>query len=209
MADLKIYGTVYSRTYRPIWAALELGLDFDLIEVDSHTDDVRKPEYLELNPNGLIPTIKDGEFVLWESYATTTYLAKKHGGPLAPANLEEDALNMQWTLWGLHYLEAGGVALVQDNFLPEDERNPNIHAEVQEMLAKPLGVLEGHLAEREYILGDRFTITDLNVAANLAPVLRFDFDLSSYPKVAAWLKKCATRPASIEARKVEPVKEAA
>ena len=97
---LTIYGVYRSRASRTIWLANELGLPFNLVPVMQryrlpdpppagvvHT---KSPEFLTVNPNGHIPTIDDGGVVLHESLATTLYLAKKHGGPLAPADLAED-----------------------------------------------------------------------------------------------------------------------
>ncbi|MFP6735032.1 MAG: glutathione S-transferase N-terminal domain-containing protein, partial [Rhodospirillales bacterium] len=83
MSDLKIYGHIISRASRVMWMAEELGLDYDLETIDVHRGDQNTPDYLALNPNARVPTIKDGDTVLWESLAINLYLAKKHGGPLA------------------------------------------------------------------------------------------------------------------------------
>ena len=96
-AGLKIYGNPLSRTDRVLWAANELGLDYELVQKGGGHGDTRSAEMLALNPNGHIPVIDDGGFVLYESMAINLYLARKHGGPLAPANQEEDAKTLQLT----------------------------------------------------------------------------------------------------------------
>jgi glutathione S-transferase len=195
-ARLKIYGNPLSRTDRVLWAANELGLDYDLVPKGGGHGDTRSPEMLALNPNGHIPVIDDGGFVLYESMAINLYLVRKHGGPLAPANPEEDAKALQWTLWALTETESPIVRSARNiGALPGDPVNPEVVQAEFAKLAAPLKVLDAHLADKPYILGDRFTIADLNVVAVLswAPVIGFDF--SPYPRVGDWIRRCVARPA--------------
>ena len=113
---LSIYGVYRSRASRNIWLANELGVPFkhvpviqayrlpnpDAADAPLHT---RSPAFLKVNPNGHIPSIDDDGLVLHESLAINMYLAKKHGGPLAPANVKEDGLLAMWTLWAATELE--------------------------------------------------------------------------------------------------------
>src|SRR5215211_7300875 len=99
---ITIYGVHRSRASRNIWLAHELGIPFKLVPVMQRyrlkepipTDIVhtKSPSFLKVNPNGHVPTMEDDGLVLHESLAINLYLAKKHGGPLAPANVLEDAL---------------------------------------------------------------------------------------------------------------------
>ena len=107
---LTIYGVYRSRASRNLWLAAELGLPFKHVPVIQyyrladpaaaqgvlHT---KSPEFLKVNPNGHVPSMEDDGLVLHESLAINLYLAKKHGGPLAPANPGEDALMTMWALW--------------------------------------------------------------------------------------------------------------
>ena len=79
-----------SRAFRVLWMARELGLEYENIPAHPRAGDTRKPDYLKINPNGHVPAIVDGDYVLWELLAINLYLAKKHGGPLAPTDLAED-----------------------------------------------------------------------------------------------------------------------
>jgi glutathione S-transferase len=95
MANLKIYGTSRSRANRVIWMAEELGISYETISVDLSAP--RDPAFLAVNPNGRLPAIDDDGFHLFESMAINLYLAKKHGGPLTPRDLGEDAKMIQWS----------------------------------------------------------------------------------------------------------------
>ena len=105
---LTIYGVHRSRASRAIWLANELGLAFKHVPVVQRYRlseetaisalNTRSPDFLKVNPNGHIPVIEDDGLVLSESLAINLYLAKKHGGPLAPANVAEDGSTAIQTL---------------------------------------------------------------------------------------------------------------
>lgn len=208
MAKLKIYGTPTSRTSRVLWAALELGIEFDFIWADHRAGDTQKPDYLKLNPNSRVPTIDDDGFVLWESLAITTYLVKKHGGPLAPKDAREEALIQQWTNFGINYFDIVAAPLLWDSRMPESERDPGLHARMRDELAPFLKTLDDHLAGRDYFVGERFTVADINLVGALVPIPASGFDISMYPDLGRWLKACMSRPHFAAVQKVEPAKAA-
>jgi len=198
---LTIYGSPMSRTFRVLWMAKELGLQYEHVPLDPRTGDTRKPDYLKINPNGHVPSIRDGDLVLWESLAINLYLAKKHGGPIAPANPAEEGKAVMWSIWALSELEDSIVTLVQ-NALMSAERKPD-PARVErakEGLKAPLAVLDAALAHSQYLLGDRFSVTDLNVAGVVAGLGFANFDLAHWPNVAVWLKACTGRKAFLDLR---------
>src|SRR5687767_14775313 len=99
MSRLRIYGVARTRAFRPLWMANELGLDYQHLPVEIGSAGARQADYLAINPNGRLPAVDDGGFVLFESLAITLYLAKKHAtGTLYPATLEGEAKAWQWTL---------------------------------------------------------------------------------------------------------------
>ena len=99
---LSIYGVARTRAFRALWAAEELGLAYQHRPIEIGEAGARTPEFLALNPNGRLPVIVDGGFVLSESLAITLYLAKKHGtGTLYPATLEGEAKAWQWSFWAI------------------------------------------------------------------------------------------------------------
>ena len=113
MSDLTIYGTLASRATRNIWMALELGIDYSLESVDIRKGEQKGDDYLAINPNARVPALREGDLVLWESLAINLYLAKKHGGKLAPLSLEDEARAIQWSMWALTEAENHCVVMIQ------------------------------------------------------------------------------------------------
>jgi glutathione S-transferase len=202
---LKIYGVARSRTARVLWMAKELGLDYEHIKVDFATGDTRRPEHLALNPNGHIPVIDDDGFVLWESMAINLYLAKKYGvGGLYPSRLEDEARASQWSFWGMTEVERPVLtAMFNRAILPESQRDAAAADQAEKTLAQPLGALDGVLGRSTFLIGDRFTVADLNVASILAWARPAQIDMAPFPRVAEWLKNCAERPAARAVRQMQ------
>ena len=202
---LKIYGVARSRAFRTLWMATELGLDYEHIKVDFATGDTRRPEHLALNPNGHVPVIDDDGLILWESMAINLYLAKKYGRDgFYPARLADEARAWQWSFWGMTEVERPALtALFNRAILPEDKRDPAAADAAEKTLAAALKVLDGALAHSANLLGDRFTVADLNVASILSWARPAQIDMSPFPKVAEWLKNCAERPAARDARQLQ------
>jgi glutathione S-transferase len=202
---LKIYGVARSRAARVLWMTKELGLDYEHVKVDFATGETRRPEHLRLNPNGHIPVIDDDGFILWESMAINLYLAKKYDrSGLYPARLEDEAGAWQWSLWGMTEVERPLLtALLNRVVYPESERDAGAADEAEKSLAQPLGVLDAGLGRSAYLLGDRFTVADLNVASILAWARPAQIDVSPFPRVAEWLKNCAERPAARAVRQMQ------
>jgi glutathione S-transferase len=202
---LKIYGIARSRAFRTLWMAKELGLDYEHVKVDFATGETRTPAHLALNPNGHIPVIDDDGFVLWESMAINLYLAKKHSlGRFYPARLEDEARAWQWSFWGMTEIERPVLtALFNRAILPEDKRDAAAADDAEKQLAQPLKVLNGALGRSANLLGNDFTVADLNVASILAWARLANIDMAPFPRVAEWLKNCAERPAARAARQLQ------
>ncbi len=194
MSRLRIYGVARTRAFRALWIAKELGLDYEHIPVEIGQAGARQPDYLAINPNGRLPAIDDGGFTLWESLAITLYLAKKHGR-LYPATLEGEAKAWQWSLWAVQEVDRGvNIWSLHALRLPPEDRDPKRLAEALAVLEPPFKVLDGALAGRPYLLGDDFTVADLNVAAVIGRAV--DMDLSAKPRLRDWLARCLARPAA-------------
>ena len=202
MSGLRIYGIARTRAFRAIWVSKELGLAYEHIPVETGAAGARKPDYLAINPNGRLPAIIDDGFVLWESLAITMYLAKKHGnGRLYPATLEGEAKCWQWSLWSVQEVDrAVNIWSLHAIRLPPEDRNAQLRADALKIIDAPFRVLDSELANRAYLLGDEFTVADLNVAAVISRAI--EADLSATPRLADWLKRCLERPAAREAREL-------
>lgn len=187
---IKIYGSAMSRASRVMWCARELGLDFE--HVDVSWDSLKKPEFLAINPNGKVPGFSDGKLNLFESLAINLYLAKKYGtGELYPTNIEDEARAFQWTLWAATEVESHLLPSVLVKFgILSDAAAAKASAE---RARTPLLVLDQHLKNREWIVGSKFSVVDLNVASVVSFARFGDVDISYAPHVVAWLDRCLSR----------------
>ena len=200
---LTIYGVYRSRASRNIWLAEELGIPFRQVPVIQHYRTVpagmlhtQSPEFLKINPSGLIPSIDDDGLVLNESLAINLYLARKHGGPVAAANVAEEGQIAMWSLWAATGVEPHAINVLYHRLgNPNGAKDPKIADAAVEALKGPFAVLDKALAKSGWLVGDRFTVADLNAAeivryAQAAPEL-----FEAAPRVKAWLAACQARPA--------------
>lgn len=205
---LKIYGVYKSRATRTLWLAGELGLTFEHVPVlqaykladpmaPGVRTNTRSPEFLAINPMGAIPAIDDDGLRLYESMAINLYLAKKHGGPLAPKDLAEDALITQWSFFAVSEMEANALKISMANAQGRLATEAGqAEADVaSRLLKRPFGVLEQHFAGNDHAVGGRFTVADINLAEVVRYVEPYAPALEPFPHLSAWLKRCHERPA--------------
>jgi glutathione S-transferase len=203
---LTIYGVYRSRASRNIWLANELGIPFKHVpvmqlyrlsaEAAKTTLHTKSPEFLKVNPNGHIPAVDDDGLVLNESLAINLYLAKKHGGPLAPANPAEDGQMTMWALWAAIEVEPHSLAVLNHRIgKPPAERDPKIAAAAIEALRGPFAVLDKALAASGFIVGGRFTVADINTAEVFRYAMPAPELFEAAPRVKAWLAAAQARPA--------------
>ena len=211
MAAAKI--TIWGRptsicTQRVLWACAETGVEFDLtlasatMGPDGHVStgaepfgSVTAPWYRAMNPNGTVPTIDDGGFVLWESNAIVAYLAHKYGrGRLGEERPEAAGRALQWMAWTNEHLEPHLHTLVMElSRLREDLRNPEAAAEAARSMAPALAVLDTHLARHPYVAGDRFSMGDIPTGAAAYRWQVFGQEGPPIPHVEAWLARLGER----------------
>lgn len=207
LAMLTIYGVYRSRASRTIWLAYELGLEFRHVPViqayrlaDPHAPDAplntRSPAFLAINPNGHVPSIDDDGLILHESLAINLYLARKHGGPLAPANHAEDGQMGMWALWAATEVEPHSIQILYHRVgKPPGERDPAVAEAAIAALRGPFAVLDRHLATNGFMVGGRFTVADINVAEVVRYAMPAPELFAATPAVKAWLAACHDRPA--------------
>ena len=199
---MKLHGTSKSRSARALWALEELGVKYD--HVPTEVAKAKSPEHVKLNPNGHIPVLEVDGHVVWESMAINLYLAEKYGkAPFWPSTPEGHADCMKWSFWGMTEVEPPLMTLLVNRiFLPAGQRDDKAAQNAENALKAPLKVLDEQIGGHEYILGNDFTIADLNVAAILSFALLVKLDMSATPKVQAWLQKCLAREANQRVRKM-------
>ncbi len=196
---LKIFGRTRSINVRKVlWTCDEIGVAYEHAELPAGVTSLRDPAFLALNPNGLIPVIRDGDFVLWESNAICRYLALKHGrADLLPAEAAQRALVEQWMDWQVTELNAAWIYA----FLALARKDP-AYADPQQIAAsaaswnRQIGILDGQLRKTAgYAAGDSFTLADIVVGLSVhrwlsTPIMRADC-----PAVMAYYQRLRARPA--------------
>ena len=206
---LTIYGIPASRAVRPLWAAHELGLRFEHVELQYQDRGTRTPEFLAVNPNGHVPAVVDarpeGEVVVWESMACALYIARHHGAAdgvsITPATPREDAEALRWSFWVMGECEADALTVLMHRVvMPAERRKPELAEAAERRLAVPLRVIEQHLARQHerseaHLAADRFTVADLCVASVLQWLRPARGLMAGYPQTGDWLKACVRRPA--------------
>lgn len=197
---MKLYYVVGSPNCRKVHAvARHLGIDLDLEYLDFFRGDLRQPAYLARNPNGMVPTLVDGDLVLWESNAIIQYLAEGAGEtalyPRAPKVRADVA---RWLAWELaHYNKAFGIlafeTVAKPNFMHQAP-DAALVAWTQGELQRHAPVLEAALANRRTLVGDGLTIADYAVGhlADYRDLVPFDW--SPYPAVVAYYDRMLANP---------------
>jgi glutathione S-transferase len=183
-----------TRDLRVLWAAEEAGLPYRVHALDHARGELRGPEYLRVNPFGLVPAIDDDGFKLFESAAIVLYVAEK-AQRLLPTAASARARALQWAFAAVDTVESSMVDLfVIDRFNADKawakERRPALVATAQKRLAS----LELELADRSYLLGDEFSAPDILMTSALR-LLQHTQLLDATPNVAAYKVRCEARPA--------------
>ena len=186
---------------RTLWMAHELELDFRHEYGFQEDAPVPTENLLAANPMGQVPAIDDDGFTLSESMAINIYLAKKHG-KLAPVTPEDEAQTLRWSFWVMTAVEVALLdVLMKTRGLRGQKKDPEaVEAGIAE-LQRPFNVLNGALADRDYLLGDKFSVADLNVASVFAWARAAGIDFADQPHLDAWLERCLNREAAVRARK--------
>ena len=199
MSKPTLYGTAKSRALRSVWAMEETGIDYEHVPTH-YFNDSKTDEYLAVNPNGRIPALVDGDLKLFESMAINLYLTKRYGGALYPADAAGEAQAWQWSVWGISEIEPLQMQIViQRMFVPEDQRDSAVIDGAMEGLQRPLKVLDAHLADRANLLGDAFTVADINLAGVMNLMNMVQIDVSGHANVKRWMDACYARPAMARA----------
>jgi glutathione S-transferase len=195
---MKIWGRLTSINVRKVvWTAQELGLKFQRNDAGASYGIVKTDAYRAMNPNSLVPTLEDGDFVLWESNVIARYLCTKHASPLFPTELKQRFEVERWMDWQQTTLNpAGREAFIQWIRTPDALRDPAKIAESVAKMSPLLEMLNTHLAQRAFMAGDAFTVADIPVACDIHRWVGLPQDCASYPHLDAWFASILKRPAS-------------
>ena len=198
--SIKFYYTPQSNATRIHWTLEELGVPYEKVKLDLKAGDQRKPEFLALNPNGMVPTLVIDGTPLFESIAIQIALGERYGVEkgLWPALGSGDHLQaLSWIIWGQVTLAGAIVQYFRaaSDFFPAEGHNPKQAEMAMEAINKGFGILNDRLKDRQYVLGEKFTLVDLDLASVLGWAMQgLKVDMATYPHLGAWLGRSSSRP---------------
>ena len=194
---LKIWGRRNSiNVQKVLWCCGELGLDYERIEAGLAFGVNDTPEYKAMNPNGLVPTIDEDGFILWESHAIVRYLARKHGvGTLWPEDARTAADADRWMEWYDTTLWPNVRPIFHTlvRTAPE-KRNMALVEEHRKLLAANWTIVDAQLARREYLAGAAFSMADIPLGVAAYRWFNLPLERPSAPNVERWYQRLTERP---------------
>ena len=194
---LKIYGRANSSNVRKVlWLCAEMDLEHDRLDYGRGFQPTDTDDYRALNPNALIPTLVDGDLVIWESNAILRYLAAKYGGEAYyPADPAARAPIDQWMDWQLTTLVPSQRALFQGLFVKDPAfTDPDLIAKALVQTTKTMGLLDAHLAESDgYVVGSSLTLADFAIAMFVHRWFALDIERAELRAVAAYYGRLSER----------------
>lgn len=172
--------------------ALYLGIPLEEKPMDFAKGDQKAPAFLAMNPNGMVPTLKDGDFTLWESRAIMQYLASmKPEKGLLGKNERERADVTRWLMWdAAHLARHSGTVVFETVVKKVMNMGPPDQAAVAaalEQIKRFYGVLDSTLKGKKYLVGDALTIADLGIASTFTHAEAAHLPVNDYPNIMAWL----------------------
>jgi glutathione S-transferase len=189
------------RAFKAIALANHLGLDVMVRPLDFSKGEHKTPEYAALNPNMMMPTLRDGDYVMWEANAIMQYLAgRKPQSGLLPTD-ERGRLDVtRWQFWDLAHWDPAVAILLMENFVKPvlmgaGEPNAAEVAKGTDMFHRAAAVLEGQLKGRKFVTGDALTLADFALGAPLNYAAEASFPLESYPEIRRWHASLMVLPA--------------
>jgi len=192
---ITFYGAPMSSAGRTHWMLEEIGVPYEYKRVSLRDGDNKKPEFLKVNPNGKIPTLQDGDVTLTESMAINFYLAEKYGKGLMPTDVAERAHVYEWSFWAISNVQPLFLAILLNTMIrPEAERDPKAVAAAREQIPPYLQALDRALQGKDYLVGNRFTVADLNAASVIGLGSFVGVDLSTCGNAQAWQNRVQGRP---------------
>lgn len=171
-----------------------LGAKVELVFVDLSKGEQNSPEFLKLNPSHRVPVLDHDGFVLWESYAIMQYLADTASGQtLYPADAQARADVNRWLFWcGQSFMPGIGILNWENSIKAMIGAGPADPAEIargERLLIEAAAILDGHLADREWICQSGLSLADLAIGAPLADQHRSRFPVVELPNLQRWLNQ--------------------
>jgi len=196
---LTIWGRKSSFNLQKVmWLVGELQLVHRHIEAGGQFGGLDTPAFRAMNPHGKVPVIEDDGVVVWESHAILRYLAARYGGgSFWHDDPAERSLSDRWMDWSQTTLQPDFLSGVFWGFYrtPEAQRDLATIKHKVDLCARHFALLDRHLADRAFMLGDALTLADIPIATSLYRYFNLDIDRPSVPNVEAWYRRLHDRSA--------------
>ncbi|MCK1744797.1 glutathione S-transferase family protein [Bradyrhizobium sp. 139] len=193
---LKIWGRANSiNVQKVLWCCKELNLKYDRVDAGNEYGVTGSPGYRALNPNGLVPTIEDGDFCLWESNVIVRYLAHKAGnGRLCPPSVQLRFDAERWMDWqATVFWPALRPLFIQLIRTPQDNRDAAVTARAEHLSLASVRILDTHLAGRAFLTGSEFTMGDIPAAVAVHRWYELETHHPDLPNVRRWYEHLRQR----------------
>ncbi len=195
---LTIWGRSNSNNVKKVlWCAEELGIEYRRIDAGGAFGVINEPEYLAKNPNGLVPMIEDGDFVLWESNAIIRYLASSQGADaIWPQDAKVRASADRWMDWfSSSFMPAFRPLFIGLVRTPQAQRDPAVIEQARLACEAQARLLEAYLAEQPWFTGTSFGLGDIPLGCFLNTWFELPIERPSLPALEDWHHRLAQRPA--------------
>jgi glutathione S-transferase len=193
---IKVWGRTNSVNVKKVlWALDELGMEYERTDAGMNFGVVNTPEYRRLNPNGLVPTVDEDGFVIWESHTIIRWLGDKYGkGVLRPMDLEPRIIANQWMDWAFTF--QGGVRDAFWNLIrtPAEKRDLKAVEASRVKSGELAKILDAALADQMYVAGP-FSMGDIPIGAEVQRWMRLPMERPKLPNLEAWFDRLCARPA--------------
>lgn len=198
MTELVIWGRLNSiNVQKVLWVCQELQLPFQRKDAGMEFGVNNTPEFLKINPNGLVPLLQDESFDLWESHAIMRYLARKKdvSGQVYPSNIQKAARVDQWLDW---YTTVGWPPM-RGLFwgwirTPEKDRNEVDLEKLRQQMIRVLTIVDEQLKTTKFIAGDQFTLADIPLALLAYRWFNLPIDRPALAHLEQWYQQVSSRP---------------
>lgn len=189
---LRLLGRATSgNVQKVIFGLEELGLPYEREDYGRQFGNTLTPDYAALNPTAKVPTLLDGDLVIWESGTILRYLASRSESSLYPTDPAARSKVERWMDWTISGLNMAYLAGFRDAKKPAAEQAPD----TAKTLAAELAILDGALTEQPFVAGASFSLADIALGPIVRRCVAFPFALPEFPQLAAWLARLAERPA--------------
>jgi glutathione S-transferase len=194
---LTIWGrTTSSNVQKVLWVCTDLGIEYKRLDVGGKFGGNDAPSYRAMNPNGLVPTVKDGDLIIWESNTILRYLcAVYRGEALHPRDPAQRSQVERWMDWQLSRLNTPLAGLLRGYYrTPEAQRDPAALARHRLEAIGLWDMVERHLVDRNYLAGADFTLADIGIGIWAHRWFQYPIERPVLPNINRWFARVQSRP---------------